>query len=485
MLSRAARDSGRPLPNAAQPAGPRLAQGCSLLWRALLRNIVACRMVRGDRAGLPGGRALSLAATTLLSLAAGAAAAAAATTQTLVVVEDLACRASHSQFFSLLEQQGHSLTFATVGSPEAQLRELGEWQYSGLVLAAPTAPELGAALDSATVADFVDAGHSVFVAGDRAAGRATRQVASQLGVEFDAPERAAIDHAAFDRADSTLDGDHTLIVADAFVRSPAVVGAEPRPVLYRGAGMRRAEGNELVAGVLTGAATTYSWSTLDEVDAVPFASAEDLLLVAGLQARNGARALVAGSWAMFSDSFFGAEVCKHYARAPAPSGNKDFADHATRWLFGSGGTLRVTAMRHELQGGGQQDAYTVKDTVSFGFSVEELDDGSEQWVPFVREDIQMEFRMLDPAYRLYMPHVGQGRYNISFMVPDVIGVYQFVLDYRRGGYTHLKESMQVDVKPPRHDGYERFLPVAYPYYASALSMIGGFFIFSLAFLYST
>ena len=397
---------------------------------------------------------------------------------TLVVVDDMLCRASHSQFFELLEQQGHSLVFAESGSPNAKLTELGEWRYGGLVVVAQAASHL----DSRGIASFVDAGHSIFVAGGRTPNAATRRVAAELGVEFDAVGRTVIDHASFDRADSALDGDHSLIVADTFARSPTMVGADVRPVLYRGAGMRRANGNELVVGALTGAATTYSWSTLEEVDSVPFASGEDLLLVASMQARNGARALVTGSWEMFSNDFFDTDVCKYYAKSPAPSGNQAFANSLTRWVFGSGGTLRVTSMRHELQGGSQQDAYTIRDTVSFGLTIEELD--GEKWVPFVRDDVQMEFSMLDPAYRLYMPHVGQGRYNISFRVPDAIGVYKFVFDYRREGYTHLKETMQVDVTPQRHDGFDRFLPVAYPYYVSALSMIAGFFVFSLAFLYS-
>ena len=87
-----------------------------------------------------------------------------------------------------------------------------------------------------------------------------------------------------------------------------------------------------------GGATAYSWSTGDEVDAAPFVSGEELLLVAGIQvlnfsslsltsltllsyfsrslfrfsrmspvifplisqARNGARAVIAGSWEMLS-----------------------------------------------------------------------------------------------------------------------------------------------------------------------------------------
>lgn len=418
------------------------------------------------------------AAMMLLAALCASAAAAGSGLPMLVVVDEVSYRTSHSQFFALLERQGHSLVFAEAGSAEAQLADLGEWRYSGLVVAAPSAAEL----DSDSIASFVDAGHSVFLAGSRAPSQATRRVAAEFGVEFDAADRVVIDHAAFDRADSSLDGDHSLIVADTFAPSPTMVGANVRPVLFRGAGMRVLGENDLVAGALSGASTTYSWSTLEEVDAEPFATGEDLLLVASMQARNGARAVVTGSWEMFSDEFFGAGVCKHYAKEPAISGNKDFANSLTRWVFGTGGKLRVTSMRHELQGGSQQDAYTVNDMVSFGFTIEELD--GEQWVPFVRDDVQMEFTMLDPAYRLYMPHVSQGRYNISFRIPDVMGVYDFVLDYRRGGYTHLKEKMQVDVTPKKHNGFERFLPVAYPYYASALSMIGGFFVFSLAFLHS-
>jgi oligosaccharyltransferase complex subunit beta len=262
-----------------------------------------------------------------------------------------------------------------------------------------------------------------------------------------------------------------------------VVGASAKPLLYRGVGMRRRRESEVI-GVLTGGVTAYSWTTRDEVDAPPFVSGEELLLVAATQAHNGARAVVAGSWEMLSDAFFDSDVCKFYGKSPAPSGNRGFADAVTRWLYGTGGTLRVSKIGHDLVGiAGQQDTYTVKDTVSYGFTLEELDTWG-QWQPFVRDDVQMEFTMLDPYYRLDVPHIGAGRYNVTFMVPDVPGVFSFNLDFHRGGYTHIKDSQQVNVRPPRHNGFERFLPVAYPYYASAISMIAGFFVFSLAFLYT-
>ena len=43
--------------------------------------------------------------------------------------------------------------------------------------------------------------------------------------------------------------------------------------------------------------------------------------------------------------------------------------------------------------------------------------------------------------------------------------------------------VQVSVRPFRHNEFERFLTAAYPYYASVLSTMAAFFIFSLVFLY--
>lgn len=91
------------------------------------------------------------------------------------------------------------------------------------------------------------------------------------------------------------------------------------------------------------------------------------------------------------------------------------------------------------------------------------------------------------------------------------GVFQFKVDYNRLGYTHLYSStqvsrrqsvsgqsvsslglpprpatsvlFQVSVRPLQHTQYERFIPSAYPYYASAFSMMAGLFIFTIVFLH--
>lgn len=46
------------------------------------------------------------------------------------------------------------------------------------------------------------------------------------------------------------------------------------------------------------------------------------------------------------------------------------------------------------------------------------------------------------------------------------------------------DSIQVSIRPFTHSEYERFLVAAYPYYASAVSVMVGFLIFCAAFLYT-
>ena len=95
----------------------------------------------------------------------------------------------------------------------------------------------------------------------------------------------------------------------------------------------------------------------------------------------------------------------------------------------------------------------------------------------------MEFHRIDPFVRQTMSHDGKGRFTARFQIPDVYGVYQFRVDYVRTGKTRLFSSTQFSVRPLKHDEYERFIPSAYPYYASAFSMMAGLLVFSFVFLH--
>ena len=67
--------------------------------------------------------------------------------------------------------------------------------------------------------------------------------------------------------------------------------------------------------------------------------------------------------------------------------------------------------------------------------------------------------------------------------PDVYGVFQFKVNYWRPGYGSISVAEEVLVRPFRHDEFERFIPAAYPYYASTFSMMVGSFVLGAVVLY--
>ncbi|CAJ0960032.1 unnamed protein product, partial [Mesorhabditis belari] len=101
---------------------------------------------------------------------------------------------------------------------------------------------------------------------------------------------------------------------------------------------------------------------------------------------------------------------------------------------------------------------------------------------FQGNDVQLEFVRIDPFVRTTLKN-SNGALTTTFKLPDVYGVFKFVVDYRRTGYTHLYDMQQMSVRPLWHTQYERFIRSAYPYYASSFSMMIGLVLFSFIFLH--
>uniref|UniRef100_A0A8W7Q017 Dolichyl-diphosphooligosaccharide--protein glycosyltransferase 48 kDa subunit n=1 Tax=Anopheles coluzzii TaxID=1518534 RepID=A0A8W7Q017_ANOCL len=161
----------------------------------------------------------------------------------------------------------------------------------------------------------------------------------------------------------------------------------------------------------------------------------------------------------------------------------DVAMAISKWVFGENGVIRARSVSHSKEGESQPpSAYTVTDPVVYTIEIETR--GSDgKWKAFEASDVQLEFVRIDPFVRTTLVPVGGGRYEARFLIPDVYGVYQFKVNYDRIGYTHLYSTTQVSVRPLTHTQYERFIPSAYPYYASAFSMVVGMFLFSFLFLH--
>jgi len=402
----------------------------------------------------------------------------------LVLVDTLNTRETHSIFFKSLTERGHKLTFKTADDSNLALIKHGEFVYEHLILFAPSVEALGGALSVQEIVKFVDEGGNVLLAANSNIGEIARELASEVGFEFDDEKTAVIDHLNFDSIND--DGKHTTIVADPndLIKADYIVGDRKiNPILFRGVGMISDKDNPLTLSVLTASSTAYSHNPDQPIEEYPHATGKSTILIGALQARNNARIVLSGSLDLFSDEFIRASVQKYGSGSKKyeTSGNKDLILALSQWVFKEKGVLRVKSLSHHLVGKKQPpQAYTITDLVEYTIEIEELKDG--KWQPYKADDVQLEFVRIDPFVRTTLKQTN-GKYSVQFKLPDVYGVFKFLVDYNRIGLTHLFSAVQVSVRPFEHTQYERFIRSAYPYYAAAFSMMFGLLIFSCVFLH--
>jgi len=399
----------------------------------------------------------------------------------LVLLENLAVKETHSIYFKNLVDEGFELTYKVADDSTLNIKKYGEFLYDHMIIFSPTVEEFGGSLNVEALTDFIDNGGNILVAGNSNLGEVLREVASEVGFEADEEGTYVIDHLSYDAKD---EGKHNLVIADKknLINAPKITGGVSAPLLYRGVGLLVDHENPLVLEILTGSSTSYSHNPDLPIKEYPHAVGKQTVLIAGLQARNNARVVFSGSLEFFSDDFFNSKV-EPIAGNSVASGNEALSKSLSMWCFKQSGVLKIESVSHHKKGEKETpNYYTIKDDAVFSIVVKELVNG--KWVPFTGTDMQMEFVRIDPFVRVTMENDGKkGVMVANFKVPDTYGVYQFKVDYHRVGLTRLYTTNQISVIPLRHDQYERFIISAYPYYASAFSMMAGVVIFSIVFLH--
>lgn len=402
----------------------------------------------------------------------------------LVLLDNLALRETHSFYFKHLRDRGFEITYKNADDSSLQIVKYGEYLYDNIILFAPNTKEFGGKINAESLTAFIDAGGNVLVAGAETIGDAVREFAGECGIEFADDKNSVIDHLNYDLSD---DGKHTLVLAtpDNLLSSELIVGQAKKnalPFLYRGTGMNADQDNPLLFDVLTASSTSYTANpdeaTLTEY---PATVGKRTLLISVLQARNNARVGFVGSLEFFSNNFFENPVNTNTGKKHKKSGNQELAAALTDWVFKQRGVLRARNIQHYLTADkATPKFYTVKEDVTYNIHFDEFVHG--RWVPFNGTDVQLEFVRIDPFVRTTLKNKG-GHLQAQFRVPDTYGIFKFVIDYNRIGYTHLQSSTQVSVHPLLHTQYERFIASAYPYYLSSFSMMAGAFLLSFVVLY--
>ncbi|KAF3439033.1 hypothetical protein FNV43_RR17308 [Rhamnella rubrinervis] len=403
----------------------------------------------------------------------------------LVLLDDFSIKSSHSIFFLSLQSRGFHLDFKLSDDPKLTLQRYGQYLYDGLILFSPISDSFGGSLNLGAVLDFVDSGGDLILAADASASDLVRNIATELGVDFDEdPSAMIIDHTSY--AVSETEGDHSLIASDDFIQSDVILGKTKieAPVLFKGIAHSLNPANSLVVKVLSASPSAYSFNPNSKLSQPPSLTGSAVSLVSVVQARNNARILISGSIDMFSNRFFTSAVQKAGSTNKyKKSGNQQFVTELSKWVFHERGHLRAVNVRHHKIGENDEPAiYRIKDDLVF--SVEIYEWSGKSWEPYMANDVQVEFYMMSPYVLKTLATDQKGLYYTSFKVPDVYGVFQFKVDYHRLGYTSLSLSKQIPVRPFRHNEYERFITTAFPYYGASFTTMAGFFIFSFIFLYN-
>ncbi|KAJ4963775.1 hypothetical protein NE237_023714 [Protea cynaroides] len=403
----------------------------------------------------------------------------------LVLLDDFAIKSSHSIFFKSLQTQGFELDFKLADDPKLTLQRYGQYLYDGMILFSPTIERFGGVLDLAAILDFVDSGHDLIVSADASASDLIRDIATECGVEFDEdPAAMVIDHTSY--AVSETEGDHTLIASDDFIQSDAILGKKimEAPVLFQGVGHTLNPANGLVLKVLSASPSAFSANPKSKLSTPPSLTGSAISLVSVVQARNNARILISGSLSLFSNRLLRSGVQKAGSSIRLErSGNEQFVTELSKWVFHERGHLKAVNVRHHKVGETDEPAiYRINDVVEY--SVEMYEWSGTSWVPYIADDVQMQFYMMSPYVLKTLSTDQKGHYFSSFKVPDVYGVFQFKVEYNRLGYTSLSLSKQIPVRPFKHNEYERFITTAFPYYGASFSTMAGFFIFTIVYLYN-
>lgn len=396
----------------------------------------------------------------------------------LVVFDNLEDQSSYSIFLNSLKERGYDLTFKSASDENLEIIKYEESLYDHVILLAPETDNYENDITAKQIIDFIDMGGNLLVAANEKTGTTIQELIYEFGTIVDEPKFTAIDN--FKHNGTTPD-----VLAIEKMANPIFIDELQAPLLYSGTSIKSNGKNPYNKPVVVGGPASYSWD-FTQVTKNPMVTGSDLILVNSLQAINNARIVLTGSLKMFTNDFISSTVQikdKKFKR----SGNLDFITAMTKWTFHETKVLKIISSKHhkfnEVE---RPEYYTIKDKIHYEIEIAQYDNG--MWRPFNASDVQLELVMLDPYIRITLQqqpitNPNSSTFAIDLVVPDHCGVFTFKVDYRRYGYSWIKDTDVIAIHPVHYNEFPRFLTQGLPYYCGAFSMIAGFFLLTIVSLY--
>lgn len=232
---------------------------------------------------------------------------------------------------------------------------------------------------------------------------------------------------------------------------------------------------------------------------------------------SAGRIIWCGSMAAFSNEYISAKgIQSRDGKQYSGTSNQQVLSTLISWLTRQHGVLRVESTSHErvkmyegddretyeeyqIEEDGQQKhiqrMYRVTDTVTYHIDLSQHTPSG--WTPAPTDlDLQVSLIMLDPYITTNLTaaspqsllgnlNASAGitpiftRYSTTFKLPDKHGVYTFVVDWKRHGWSYIHSRDTVPVRPFNHDEHPRGLHSAWPYVTGASTTIIAFLLFTV------
>ncbi|KAG2139009.1 Dolichyl-diphosphooligosaccharide--protein glycosyltransferase subunit WBP1 [Suillus clintonianus] len=427
-------------------------------------------------------RLLNSALVTLLAFARLSFASSSSGDSVLVLLDPSLDRENYSIFFGGLEKRGYNLTFRAPKDVSPAITDYGVPNFDHVILFAPDTKSYARDITPQSLVGLLSENTNLLIALSPKQTPLT-SFATEFSLILPPPETPLISHHPARSEPPTT-------IPVSVPQSPLLTPGIP-PIWFTGAPHALGTTPMLVP-ILRAPAESFAADPTSDADSDALVDATEkggeglwagsqMGLVTGFQTNVNSRVIFAGGVQLFSDEYARKEL-----PSGKPSGNSLFARDVAAWVFQEKLALRIDGVEHHRVNQTEApEMYTTNDEIVYTAHISSYDSKTSTWKPYSGiEDLQLEFTMLDPHIRTSLPPVpgSPGTYQVQFRAPDRHGVFKFVLNWKRKGYSYLESSTTVPVVPPRHDQYPRFLSAAWPYYAGAISTSVGFFLFAALWL---
>ena len=133
------------------------------------------------------------------------------------------------------------------------------------------------------------------------------------------------------------------------------------------------------------------------------------------------------------------------------SSNYILCTEMVEWNLQERGVLRASNVKHKKQAeewdASKANPENYKRMVDIEYNVDIEEKKNGEWIPFVADDVQFQFTMLDPYYQVALDQndATSATFSYKLKTPWRLGIFKFIVDYKRYGLSYIDNKMEVSV----------------------------------------